>query len=214
MRDLAPDLRQTRGGQATHQRGIDLPVQGDADGLLVHLISGKFWGELLNDGRTHGRDQQVVLEDINPEDVVAFEPEHGVIPRDDEIQLGVLGGDGREDGVHRGARGLVIGRQVVLDSVVAPRALGATAIQHESIGVGLTEPMVLAQKGDLLGVLEFFDLGHLIEPVRHRLAMLLLDQGEVGRPVRLVDRHSPRVAISAGPNGGAKQGSCLAPCVP
>ena len=196
MRDLAPDLGQTRSSQATYQGGIDLPVQGDADGLLVHLISGKFRGELFNDGRTHGRDQQVVLEDVNAEDVLAFEPEHRVIPRDNELQPGVLGGDGREDGVNRGARGLVIRRQVMLDGVVAPRALGASDIQHESISVGLTEPVVLAQKGDLLGVLEFFDLGNLIEPVGHRLTMLLLDQGEVRRPVRPVDRHSPSVATA------------------
>ena len=49
--------------------------------------------------------------------------------------------------------------------------------------MGLAEAVILLKEGDLIGVLAVGDLGHLVEPVRHGLAVLLLDGREVARAV-------------------------------
>jgi hypothetical protein len=62
-------------------------------------------------------------------------------------------------------------------------------VHHQSIGVSLTEAMSFAKKRDLFGVLGVSELLEKTQPVRRRLAMLLLDGREVPRALAVRGAH-------------------------
>ena len=187
---LGLNLSQPGRSHIPEQFDVHLPVQGDPNGLLVDLIGGQPGQELLNDRPAERRDEEVVLQHVDPEDVLALEPEHGVVPGDDQLHFRVLARDGREDRQHCVAGGRGERLEVLVHGVEAPGTCRPPAVQDKGIGMGLAEAVVLPKIGDLLGVLAVGDLLHLVKPVGHWLSVLLLDQGEVRGPVGLVDRHT------------------------
>jgi hypothetical protein len=179
------DLREPRIGHVLHELDVHVPVHRHLHGLLVDVVASEPGHELIEDSLPEGSDEDVVLRHGDTEDVLTIRLEHGLVPRDHQVALrmGLL--DRAEDAVDRRPLGVIRVRQVLVDRRDAMRTRVPSGVEDERVRMSPTEAMVLLQVGHLLGVLAIRDLAHDIEPVGHRLPVLLLDRREVRRSIRV-----------------------------
>ena len=181
----------------THHRlqklRIDVPIGGDADGLLEHRVVRQFLLQLAEDRRIERCEQNVLGGASYSEDVRVSELQHRFVPCDDEFEFRVRLLDAGEDCLDGLLLLRIAGLQVLAEGGETLRRGRSPGVHDEGVRMCLAEAVVLLQERDLRRILLVGEFRHDAMPIRHRLSVLLLDRREVGIALLALFRHAVNV---------------------